>query len=116
MTVQATPRKSVAKQAAVARRLIAVSTIAPHVLATTMQYQSDKEVIRMQAGEACYIGTLVLEENEYFFLVKSKFEGRYYVVQECPEGGHKCSSTDTVVRYKAIEQVKAYVASFKKTA
>jgi hypothetical protein len=81
-----------------------------------MAYQSDKEVILMQAGEACYIGALVLEENEYFFLVASKFEGRYYVVQECPDGGHRCSSTDTAVRYRCIEAVKAYVASFKKTA
>jgi len=28
----------------------------------------------------------------------------------CPDGGHRCSSTDTVVRYRCIEQVKAYVA------
>jgi hypothetical protein len=112
--LQSTPRRSATKQAALARRLNSARTIAPHILSSTMEYDGgERQVITMQACEPCYIGTLVLEENEYFYLVASKFEGRYYVVQACPEGGHKCSSSDVTVRYRCIEQVKAFVASRK---
>lgn len=46
MTEQSIPRRSIAKQAAVARRLNASASIAPHILESPVEYESEKRVIR----------------------------------------------------------------------
>ena len=106
MVLQSVPRKSVAKQAALARRLIATSTIARHVLNSTIEYQSEKPVIRCRAHEGSVVGQVAILNGDLFYLVASRFAGRYYVVVN-QQGTWTCSSKDERVAAHCITQVQA---------
>lgn len=92
------------RAAATARRLIANTSIAPHVLASTYKYESTRDIVRMQAMEACYCGQVVIEEQEIFYLVKSKWASLYYVVKS----NGACSSQDDRVAAACWARVLAY--------
>lgn len=107
--VQTTPRRDSHKQAATARRLLAASTIAQHVLDSTIEYQSEKSVIPCRGRKEqapSLIGNVVLFPGDRFHLVASKFTNRYYVVIE-RDGTWRCSSKDSVVAARCIAQVQA---------
>lgn len=114
--VQTTPRRDVHKQAATARRLIASTSIAPHVLASTMQVDmAGRQVRGATATQALQVGKVQIEAGEHFFWVASRFTGRAYAVIE-RSGTYECSALDETVADRCIEQVQQlrFRTSFKK--
>lgn len=82
MSIQSTPRRSVAKQAALARRLNVVTHIAQHVLDATIELEDEDREIIHRPGR---YGDL--------FFVASRFPGRYYPVNY-RNGVWSCSAAD----------------------
>lgn len=97
---------------ATARRLIAVSgSIAPSVLSSTIEDDSfTQPVLRCKADETKLLASVPLFEGQYFFLVRSKFEGRAYVLaKNLRAGGWICSSRDEHVKAMCIKKVECYL-------
>lgn len=90
MNKQITPRHDARKQAAVGRKLNAVRTIAPHVLAATVKYTTTKEVVRGRCNAGFRRGNARVYTGEIFYLVPSKFANRCYVV----DARGNCSASD----------------------
>jgi len=58
--IQANPRHSLVRGAAVATRLNATRTVAPHILQTTVEREAGRGVVHMQVMEPAYCGAIVL--------------------------------------------------------
>lgn len=101
MIAQPTPRKSITKQAALARRLNAASRQpAPHVIRETIYDETIKQpVLRKKATESFQVGGCYVAINEHYYLVASKFLGYYYLVSE---QGYICSSSHEEVAAHCI--------------
>lgn len=80
MITQPTPRKSITRQATVARRLASTTRIAQHVLDATVQIFDDREIIHKPG-----------RYGELFFVRSPKFPSRYYPVV-CQNGAWRCDA------------------------
>ena len=93
--IQATPRHSVAKQQALANRLIAASHIAPHVIAETQFIDSSEPVLSLESG---------------YWVKSTVFDCRYYRVTVDGQGQWATSSySDERVARMLVARVRAYL-------
>lgn len=116
MTLQSTPRKSVTRGASVARRLVASTSIAAHVLNATIEdFQVEKPVQRCRAEVGFVCGQAVILAGDVFYLVASKFEHRFYVLTQ-RNGRWQCSSREATVATRCIAQVEAMRGQSRKLA
>ena len=101
--------KSGNRSAATARRLIAATSIAPHVIQATIYDErfDGREVVFSIAHEVIEVGNILVTPGEHFFLIASKFVGRFYIMTR--DG--KSSSKE--LQAKHLQQVKAYIAERK---
>ncbi len=111
MTVlQSTPRKSGTKQAAVARRLIAASTIHPSILASTIFVPGLSgeagEVKHLRAGRSFKVNGLEVAKGEMCVLVQSQAApGRWFVCSH-----HEWSTKDLAVIAKCRAAILKHAA------
>src|SRR5260221_443294 len=89
-----------------ARRLINATSISPHVIQATIYDErfDGKAVAFCKANERMEVGNIVVEENEHFYIVASKFVGRFYVVNR------KGQSSSKDLQAKHLQQVKQFIA------
>ena len=117
MARQSTPRKSSAKQAAVAQRLLQVTSMAKHVYDQTFYEESlNVEVIRCVAQQDFVKGNVVVKAGQRFFLVQSeRFAHYYYVVAwNSSRNCYQCSCGANCQGHKHIEKAVRHAASLKK--
>jgi hypothetical protein len=94
---------------ATARRLVASSqSIAPSVLRTTIERDDiHQPVMRCFTLEAGTLAGIRIDDASHFYLVASKFAGRYYVVYR-KDGRWLCSADDERVQARLVRQVEMY--------
>lgn len=105
--------KSGARSAATARRLIAATSIAPHVLRETIcdERFNGREVVFSVANEVIEVGSTLILPGEHFYLVASKFVNRFYVLTKNAYGWQ--SSGGVELQAKHLQMVKRYIAERK---
>jgi hypothetical protein len=113
-------RKDGYKQAAQARRLLANVSVAPHVILCTLLLAGiEQEVSYRIATESFQVGDIQINRRDGYWLVASKFAGRYYVVVK-QNGSYLSSSKDerAAVQHsvKVIEYRTAPVATYIEVA
>lgn len=98
---------------ATARRLIAATTIAPHVLRETIEDSNvTKPVQPCKATETGMLAGVPLFAGQKFYLVQSRFAGRCYVVTQNERNGEwTCSSKDA--KRLCLDKVHIYLAARK---
>lgn len=113
MAVQAV-YKSGNRSAATARRLIASTTIAPHVLRETIcdERFAGREVAFCTSHEVIEVGNVVILPEEKFYIIASKFVNRFYVMTRNAYGAWQ-SSGGVELQAKHLQMVKRYVAARK---
>lgn len=117
MNKQATPRKDLARGASVARKLLANTSIAQHVLDATIALKPSEvakgPVQFRRATKGFIVGHISILEGQFFYFVQSKFGNRFYVVIEnFRESRHEkqsfqCSSSDERVAKMCVNAVLA---------
>jgi hypothetical protein len=99
---------------ATARRLIEASArVAPHILKSTIEDVSVAQPVqRCVARQATMLAGLPVMAHQAFYLVRSKFAGRcYVVVRNRRMGAWMCSSKD--VEAMCISRVRTYIDVLK---
>ena len=98
--------RSGSRSAATARRLIAATSIAPHVIQATIYDErfDGKAVAFCKANERIQAGNIVVEAGQHFYIVASKFVGRFYIVNR------KGQSSSKELETKHLQLVKQYIA------
>jgi hypothetical protein len=116
MAVQPFIRRGTRSNATGRRLIAAAQSIAPSVLRTTVEHTDiHQAVMRCLAIESGVIAGIAVFEDTHFYLVASKFAGRFYVVYR--DGGRwLCSSNDERVKAHCIRQVEAYRATLRQKA
>lgn len=96
--------------AATARKLNASRTIAPHVIASTVEcsdYAADVQVVACRSKSAQVKCGVSLAVGQIYFMVRSpKFVNRWYVFSK-----NKCSSHEQAIKVFCAAQVEAFKAA-----
>lgn len=105
MAVQQPTYGTGARSRALANRLIASTSIAAHVLASTVELEeTGQTVLCSTVEETMQVGRLSIIAGQECYFVASKFSGRFYVVVE-GDGQWECSALDERVAAWAIGKV-----------
>lgn len=110
MTRQTVARKSSAKQAAQARRLLAAAQPAKYVMNATIQVDrlAGRDVVFCRAHQDLQIGTLHVAKGESYYLLSSKMGvNRFYAFRQ-DDNGIYCSTTDSAVVAMCLTRVRVY--------
>lgn len=113
MAVQAFIKRGT-RSNATARRLIASTTVAPHVLAETVSVtKRNDEIISVKAGYTVNVAGMIVEKGEQYHLVASeKFATRYYCVRYNRLAKQwECSASDKRVAATYIHTVKSFIVA-----
>lgn len=113
MAVQAFIKRGT-RSNATARRLIASTTVAPHVMTQTVSVTKRNDpIISVKAGYTVNVAGQIIEKGEQYYLVASeKFATRYYCVRYNRLAKEwECSAEDVRIARAYIHKVKSFIVA-----